>query len=74
MWADLPTDVTVLILAWRNRLRYLDRLEAVVRHVQRAWRGYRVRILLWRFRMLRYLQAFRFWNPDAATFLHRARL
>lgn len=74
MWDALPNDVTLLILAWRTRLRRRIRMEAVARRVQAAWHGYRVRVLLGRFRMMRYLRAFREWNPDVFTFLLRARL
>ena len=70
-WETLPTDVTLHILALRGRMRHED---ASACRVQRIWRGYRLRIMLGRFRMLRYLAAFREWNPDVGTFLRRARL
>ena len=73
-WDTLPTDIVLLILEWRSRLRFRDFLYRTAQRFQGTWRGYRVRILLGRFRMLRYLKAFREWNPDLMTFLLRARL
>ena len=61
-------DVVLLILARRGRRRHED---AAACRAQRVWRGYRTRVLLGRFRMLRYLAAFREWNPDLATFAAR---
>jgi hypothetical protein len=69
MWHRLPTDVVLLILQWRTRLAGRE-----ARRVQCAWRGYRVRVLLGRFRMLRYLREFREWNPSVSVFLQRATL
>ena len=67
----LPNDIILLIL----HIRAVDHLRNTsVTLLQRAWRGYRTRVLLGRFRMLRYLAAFREWNPDITTFLQRARL
>lgn len=65
----LPNDVVLLILHACARLR-ADHAT----NVQRMWRGYRTRVLLGRFRLLRYLREFREWNPDPATFLDRAKL
>lgn len=71
MWSDLPTEVTLHILQLRAQML---RAERVATRVQRAWRGYRTRILLGRFHMLRYLAVFRKYNPDVITFLRRTRL
>lgn len=71
MWHRLPTDVILLILGLHGR-RVRD--DVTTRRLQSVWRGYRVRVLLGRFRMLRYLQEFRVWNPSASTFLRRAQL
>jgi hypothetical protein len=71
MWSDLPLDITLYILALRNEMLRAERAAA---RAQSAWRGYRTRVLLGRFRMLRYLRAFREWNPNVAVFLRRARL
>lgn len=67
MWDHLPSDVTRHIL-------WLTSRENAACRVQRAWHGYRTRVLLGRFRMLRYLQAFRVFNPSVGCFLRRARL
>ena len=71
MWSELPSDVTRKIFALRFDAM---RIEALARLMQRAWRGYRVRVLCGRFRMLQYLQPFREYNPDLSTFLQRAKL
>jgi hypothetical protein len=69
MWRQLPAELTLLVLRFRARL-----LAGHARRIQTAWRGYRARVLLGRFRMLRYLRDFREWNPSAPNFLRRARL
>jgi len=66
-WDVLPGDVIQLIFKWRTRIMYIIR-------IQSSWRSYRVRVLLGRFRMLRYLHDFRVWNPSARAFLDRARI
>lgn len=67
MWDALPHDVTILILR-------TCRLEGASTLIQRRWRSYRVRVLVGRFRMLRYLRVFRDFNPSLDVFLQRARL
>ena len=71
MWDALPSDVVRVILHWVHRANQPHR---DAQRVQRAWRGYRVRVLVGRFRMLRYLREFRAWNPSLGEFLRRARL
>ena len=63
MWDAQPCDLIWYILAWRAAPR-----------VQSAWRGYRTRVLLGRFRLLRYFRIFRRFNPDVRVFLARSRL
>ena len=70
-WEDLPGDLLELIWAMRRRAS-LDAPASA--KIQAAWRGYRMRVLLGRFRMLRYLHTFRQWNPSASEFVRRARL
>ena len=71
MWDDLPSDIVALILTMRNTMRRRD--SAAIR-MQRVWRAYRVRMLIGRYRMLRYLQVFHHYNPSLEVFLRRARL
>ena len=68
-WDDLPPELHRLIFWWRQWLI----LFAVTR-IQASWRTYRIRLLLTRFRTLRYLFDFRAFNPSAAVFLQRTRL
>jgi hypothetical protein len=70
-WSALPTELVLDIL---GRRAALIRRETRARAVQAAWRGYRVRVLLGRFHMLRYLAEFRRHNPDVRAFVRRARL
>ena len=71
MWDRLPLDLAVFILQERQ---VAIRRERAASRVQRAWRGYRVRVLCGRFRMLRYLWPFREFNPNLPVFLRRAKL
>lgn len=70
-WDVLPPDVVLHILAMRSV--WLRRLWHAV-HIQSRWRCYRTHTLIGRFKMLRYLQPFRHFNPCLETFLQRARL
>jgi hypothetical protein len=67
MLPELPRDVVSLIFAWVAVQTRAQRIQAV-------FRAHRTRVLLGRFRMLRYLHEFRQWNPSAAQFLARARI
>ena len=71
VWDDLPEDVVREIWRWRRTATVRPRAAACV---QATWRGYRTRVLVGRFRMLRYLEPFRQYNPSPAAFLARARL
>lgn len=70
-WSALPTELALDILARRADA---IRRERAAQRAQATWRGYRVRVLLGRYRMLRYLAEFRRYNPDVRAFVHRARL
>lgn len=69
MWQDLPIELTLLILRFHRQLRS----QAVIR-IASAWRGYRLRILLGRYKMLRHIRIFQVFNADIFMFLMRARL
>lgn len=69
MW--LPNDIILKIISIRGKAL---REEAAVVCVQRHWKGYRVRALLERFRILRYLRVFMEYNPCIRVFIKRARL
>lgn len=71
MWDDLPSEVRVHIARMAHRE---ERTNAAALAVQRAWAGYRTRILIGRFRMLQYLREFLLWNPSLSEFMRRARL
>lgn len=71
MWDNLPDDVHLHIFRLRAQAMSAER-KAV--RMQSAWRGYRTRVLIGRFHMLRYLQTFREWNPTLVDFLHKSKL
>lgn len=70
-WDSLPSELKEMIMHWRRALTCYK--PGAVR-IQSAWRGYRLRVLLGRFRLLQYLRDFRRWNPTVSMFLYRAKL
>lgn len=70
-WSTLPHDLLLKIVSLRGAML---RSETAAVCVQRHWQGYRVRALMSRFRLLRYLKIFRKYNPCARIFMTRARL
>ena len=70
-WDSLPSELKTCIMEWRTVLMVPH---GAARRIQRRWRVYRTRVLIGRFRMLRYLLAFQQWNPSVSTFLANASL
>ena len=70
-WDQLPNDIISLIFWLRRNI--MVRKKAALMLASR-WKTYRTRILFGRFKMLRYLQEFRTYNPSIQQFLARARL
>ena len=70
-WDFLPDDVVKIIFNYRKLLTCQK--HAIIK-IQSKWRYYKIRILIGRFKMLRYLQDFRYWNPSIYEFLSRSRL
>jgi hypothetical protein len=60
----LPFEIWWIIL----RINVCNRAATIL---QSAWRGFRLRRVLNRFKCLRFLQAFREWNPNAQIYLTR---
>ena len=71
MWEALPTELAVHVFKIRNQLIQSERS---AQFIQSRWKGYRTRVLIGRFHMLKYLQVFREFNPSLVIFLCRARL
>ena len=70
-WDNLPSDIIKLILNFRKKITCGNN---AARFIQKKWCIYRSRILIGRFRMLRYLKDFRDWNPSLEEFLSRSIL
>ena len=69
MWSELPDDLARCVLAHHAAAR-----RRAAARAQAAWRGYRCRVLVGRFRLLRNLRPFRDFNPRAGDFVRRSRL
>lgn len=70
-WDNLPDDIIIMIL---NIRRDLTSGYNAAKFIQNKWKKYRIKILIGRFHMLRYLKDFREWNPTLQEFLSRSRL
>lgn len=64
MIPSLPFEVWDIIFQ-------INKQDESVVTIQRMWKGYRIRRLLIRFTVLRFLQTFREWNPSARVYLTR---
>ena len=63
----MNNDLIEVILEWRKYI-----LASII--IQKIWRSYRIKVLIGRFHLLRYLKDFRSWNPSVTVFLNRAVL
>lgn len=63
----MNNDLIEVILEWRKCI-----LASIT--IQKLWRSYRIKVLIGRFRLLRYIKDFRSWNPSITVFLNRAIL
>lgn len=70
-WDYLPNEIIKIILKYRKTMTCQE--PASIK-IQTAWKYYRTRVLIGRFKMLRYLRDFRIWNPSIQTFLARSFL
>jgi len=70
-WDDLPDEIINYIMNFR-KLKTSGYKAST--KIQSHWKCYRTRVLLGRFKMLRYLKDFRQWNPNIQEFLLRSRL
>ena len=70
-WDSLPLEIIKIILSFRKILT-CDKY-AVIK-IQSIWRTYKTRVLIGRFKMLRYLKDFRVWNPNLNEFIIRSKL
>ena len=70
-WDDMPQDITRLIFYYR---KILTCSEYFVNKIISVWKCYKIRVLIGRFKMLRYLKDFKYFNPSIKTFLLRSKL
>ena len=70
-WDSLPVELIKIILSFRKNLT-CDKYSAI--KIQSLWRTYKIRVLVGRFKMLRYLKDFRVWNPNLNEFITRSKL
>ena len=70
-WDNLPDDIIIIILKYR---RYLTCSNFASLIIQKNWRRYKIKILIERFKFLRYIKDFRFWNPTITEFIIRSKI
>lgn len=70
-WDSLPSEIINIILSYRKIFTCGDYCATKIKS---TWLCYRTRVLIGRFRMLRYLREFRELNPNLRDFLLRSRL
>lgn len=66
-WNKLPNELIKKILNCRKILTCVNKIISI-------WKCYKIRVLIGRFKMLRYLKDFRLFNPNIKIFLLRSRL
>ena len=70
-WDELPEEIIKYILFFRN---YKTLSVNCALKIQSIWKCYKTKILIQRYKLLRYLKDFRIWNPNIQVFLLRSRL
>jgi adenylosuccinate synthase len=70
-WDSLPQDIIYIIMKIRKKITCGD---SAVNKIISVWKCYKTRVLIGRFKMLRYLKDFRQFNPCLKEFLLRSRL
>ena len=69
IWKSLPDDIGYIILyiIINNRIKNTIKIQSI-------WRCYRVRVLIGRFKLLRYIKEFREYNYSIDYFISRSKL
>ena len=70
-WDLLPDDIIKIILKFR-KLNTCGNNCAT--KIQSIWRCYKTRLLIGRYKLLRYLPVFRNFNPNVFIFISRSKL
>jgi hypothetical protein len=63
IWNSLSNDIICLIFKHRTSII-----------IQSQWKCYRVKVLIGRFKMLKYLKDFRIWNPTIQEFIKISKI
>lgn len=66
-WDNLPSEIKQIILNFNSS--YYASI-----YIQKIWLGYKTRILIKRYFLLRYLKDFKYYNPSINKFILRSRL
>ena len=70
-WDNIPCEIQQIILYYRKMLTCGDYAANLIIS---GWKCYKTRVLIGRFKMLRYLKDFRMFNPSLKEFLLRSKL
>ena len=70
-WDNIPDDVIKIILYHR---KIVTCGKECVNKIIATWKCYKTRVLIGRFKMLRYLRDFRLFNPSIKIFLLKSKL
>ena len=70
-WDSLSYDIINLILKYRKIITCGENASI---YIQKIWKSYKIKILIGRYNLLRYLKEFRIWNPNINEFLIRSKL
>ena len=70
-WDNLPDEIINIIMKIRKILTCGNKAST---YIQVRWRSYKTKVLIGRFRLLRYLRDFRIWNPTIQDFITRSKL
>ena len=70
-WDNLPDDIIRKIMYYHKLKTCYNK---AVTKIQSVWKCYRTRILIGRFKMLRYLKEFKIYNPNIFEFINRSKL
>ena len=70
-WDNLPDEIINIIMYFRKLSSCGDKAST---YIQSKWRLYKTKVLIGRFRLLRYLKDFRIWNPTIQDFITKSKL
>ena len=69
MWSYLPNDIIDIIIDIK-----IKKINKMCTKIQSIWRCYKTRVLVGRYKLLRYIKEFREYNTSIYSFLIKSRL